>query len=592
MYDEMWELLLLMLERVGIIVTVAFLMTRVRYFRTVIHQQDVTDKQRFPVMLMFGLFGILGTYTGLVVNSESLGLSSWAMELEADEAIANSRVIGIVVAGLIGGWKIGFGAGLIAGIHRFSLGGFTAFSCGFSGIVAGLLSGLIHKRLQKSRRYVPPFLALLVGGLAETLQMGLILLISRPFEQAFELVEEIGLPMIVANGIGTAIFILVISSVFQEEEKMGATQAQKSLQLAEKTIAYLRQGLSVKTAQATCKILLKEVDASAVAITDKEVILAHAGLAADHHKPNQRIQTAGTKQVLSVGELLIADKESIDCHFNRCPLDKAVIAPLKRKSETVGTLKFYFQSEKDISAVTIEFIKGLSSLLSQQLEIADAERYYQLMKEAEIKALQAQVSPHFLFNALNTIVSLVRIDPNKARQLLIALSRYFRKNLESSTHPLTTLSQEFEHVNAYLAIEKERFVEKLEVLFEVEEEALLAHNIPTMTLQPIIENALKHGMKGIRKKINITVTVQQQDKGVSIKIVDNGKGMNEERLKQLLHKPIQSETGTGIGLYNVNRRLEMMFGKCSLLDIQSTEGIGTTIKFYLPKDWNGDKNHA
>lgn len=586
----MWDLLLLMLERIGIIVTVAFLMTRVRYFRTVIHQRDVTDKQRLPVMIMFGLFGILGTYTGLVVDTDSLGLSSWAMDLEDDEAIANSRVIGIVIAGLIGGWKIGFGAGVIAGIHRFTLGGFTALSCSISGVIAGLLAGLIHKRLQRSKRHVPPLVALLVGGLAEALQMGLILLISRPFDQAFQLVGEIGLPMIVANGIGTAIFILVINSVFQEEEKMGATQAQKSLRLAEMTIAHLRQGLSTKTAEATCAILLKEVQASAVAITDREVILAHVGVAADHHRSNQEIQTEGTQYVLHEGELLIADKEAINCHFQGCSLNKAVIAPLKRKSETVGTLKFYFQNEKDISSVTIEFIKGLSSLLSQQLEIADAERYYQLMTEAEIKALQAQVSPHFLFNALNTVVSLVRIDPDKARKLLIALSRYFRKNLESSTNPTTTLAREFEHVHAYLSIEKERFVEKLEVLFEVEDEKLMNYKIPTMTLQPLVENALKHGMKGLTLKSIITISVQQQGVGVLIIIKDNGKGIEKQRLSELLHKPIASETGTGIGLYNVNRRLEMMFGKDSVLDIQSIEGKGTAVKFYLSQESKGEKN--
>lgn len=587
---QVWNLLLLMLERIGIIVTVAFLMTRVRYFRTVIHQQDVTDRQRLPVMIMFGLFGILGTYTGLVVSTDSLGLSSWAMGLDENEAIANSRVIGIVIAGLIGGWKIGLGAGVIAGVHRYTLGGFTALSCSISGIIAGILAGLIHKRLQKSRRYVPPLVALLVGGLAEALQMGLILLISKPFEQSLQLVGEIGLPMIISNGIGTAIFVLVIGSVFHEEEKMGATQAQKALQLAEMTIGHLRKGLSTKTAEATCKILLKEVQASAVAMTDREVILAHVGVAASHHLAKQPIQTEGTLHVLHGGELLIADKDAINCHFQGCPLDKAVIAPLKRKSETVGTLKFYFQNEKEISSVTIEFIKGLASLLSQQLEIADAERYYQLMKEAEIKALQAQVSPHFLFNALNTIVSLVRMDPDKARKLLIALSRYFRKNLESSNNPITTLALEFEHLNAYLSIEKERFVEKLNVSFEVEDEKLMHYKIPTMTLQPIVENALKHGMKGLTLKSNIMISVQKQGSGVLVIIKDNGKGMNEKRLNELLHKPIKSETGTGIGLYNANRRLEMMFGKESMLDIQSTEGKGTIVKFHLPQELKGERN--
>src|SRR5690606_9255286 len=130
-----------------------------------------------------------------------------------------------------------------------------------------------------------------------------------------------------------------------------------------------------------------------------------------------------------------------------------------------GTLKFYFRSEREITNLAMELISGLSLLLSNQLEIAEADKAYQLAKEAEIKALQAQISPHFLFNSMNTIISLIRIDPGKARKLLVSLSHFLRQNLSATTVSMTTLEQELRHMKAYLEIEETRFVDKLQVIF-------------------------------------------------------------------------------------------------------------------------------
>ena len=152
-----------------------------------------------------------------------------------------------------------------------------------------------------------------------------------------------------------------------------------------------------------------------------------------------------------------------------------IIAPLKYRGKTIGTLKFYFRTEKEITPVIIEMISGLSSLLSNQLEISEADKAYQLAKEAEIKALQAQISPHFLFNTLNTILSLIRIDPAKARKLLVSLSHFLRQNLSATTQSMTTLEQELKHVKAYLAIEEARFVDKLNVIYEIDDDALLQY---------------------------------------------------------------------------------------------------------------------
>nr|WP_263326356.1 sensor histidine kinase [Neobacillus sp. Marseille-Q6967] len=573
----MFELLITMVERLGILVMIAFILTRFPFFRDMIYQEQLNRRQQLIATIFFGFFGIIGTYSGLTLNTDSLHFNRWISNLNTDEAIANSRVIGVVLAGLFGGYKVGIGAGLIAGLHRFTLGGFTAISCGLATIIAGVLSGMFHRK----NKHVKLSSAFFIGALAESIQMFVILLVSRPFEKAWTLVELIGLPMIVANGFGCAVFLLIIKSVINEEEKAGAMQAQKTLRIAEKTLAYLRNGLTTDTAKAVCHILHNEMNTRAVSITNLTEILAHVGLGHDHHRSMSPIQTQITIDVLKHGSMVKANQASIQCREKGCPLGAAIIAPLKHRGETIGTLKFYFRSEKEINPVIMELIAGLSSLLSNQLEIAEADKAYQLAKDAEIKALQAQISPHFLFNSLNTILSLVRIDPAKARRLLVSLSHFLRQNLSATTQNLTTLEQELKHVKAYLSIEETRFTDKLQVIYDIEEKALL-QTIPPLTLQPLVENAIKHGMKDKESNYKITITIKQNNHSTFVKVEDNGNGMSLQRSALICKKPLYSESGNGVALYNVNRRLTIMFGDHSALKVKSELDKGTEIAFSVP----------
>ncbi|MCA0985066.1 sensor histidine kinase [Halobacillus yeomjeoni] len=573
----MFELFLPMLERLGIIVTVAFIITRFKFFRELIDRKTLNVEQQYMAIAFFGLFGIIGTYTGITYDTNSLEFGRWAYDLGESEAIANSRVIGIVAAGLFGGYRIGAGAGLIAGLHRFSLGGFTGFACGVSAVVAGIIAGFFHKKDQPLKLKT----ALLVGGLAETIQMFIILAVSRPYTRAWELVQEIGLPMIAANGVGAALFLLIIRNVLNEEEKAGALQAQKALKLAESTIAYLRKGLTADSAQKACQIIYEKVDVSAISMTNQETILAHVGQADDHHKSGETILTNATRQVIHKGEMVVAKHEDINCQHPKCPLGAAVIAPLKRRNEVVGTLKFYVHSEKEISNVLLELIQGLSALLGQQLEIAEAEKAQELAREAEVKALQAQVNPHFLFNSLNVIVSLTRSEPKRARSLLIALSKFFRQNLGATTKTWTTLEEELRHVKSYLLIEETRFVDKLHVSYEIDDSALNAKIAP-LTLQPLVENCIKHGINDQQSEAEITIRIEGVEEGVKIAVMDNGSGIDRDRLKGLGASKVDSTKGTGLGLYNVNKRLEHMHGEKAKLHIESQPGHGTTISFLIP----------
>lgn len=573
----MFELLITMMERLGIIVTIAFILTRFKFFREMIYQEELKGRQQILAIIFFGFFGIIGTYTGLSLNTESQQFNRWAADLSSDEAIANSRVIGAVLGGLLGGYKVGIGAGLIAGLHRFTLGGFTAIACGLATIIAGLISGMFYRK----NKHVKLELAFLIGVLAESIQMLVILLVARPFEKALTLVEIIGIPMIVANGLGSALFLLIIKSMISEEEKAGAVQAQKTLRIADQTLAYLRGGLTHTSANAVCHIIHKELKTTAVAMTNLTEILAHVGQGSDHHRPESPIQTQITLDAIKQAKIITGNQHSIQCRMDACPLGAVVIAPLKQRGKTIGTLKFYFRTEKEITNVVTELITGLSSMMSNQLELADADKAYQLAKEAEIKALQAQISPHFLFNTLNTIVSLVRIEPAKARKVLVSLSHFLRQNLNVTTQSMTLLEQELNHVKAYLSIEETRFVNKLEVVYDIDQNAL-QQNIPPLTLQPLVENSIKHGFKNKEANCIIKITIKKIEHITSILVEDNGEGMSKERVAQIGQPKLQSEKGNGLALYNVNRRLTMMFGDQAALKIKSNPGKGTEIDFSIP----------
>lgn len=574
----MFELLLTMLERLGIIVTIAFILTRLQFFRNMIYQKQLNRSQQYKAIIFFGFFGIIGTYSGLSLDTESLQFNRWASSLTSDEALANSRVIGVVIAGLLGGYKIGIGAGLIAGIHRFTLGGFTAFSCGFAAILAGIIGGFFYKK----NKQVTLKKALLIGSTAEAFQMLIILLLSRPFDKSLALVEMIGVPMILANGLGCALILLIIKNVVNEEEKAGAIQAQKTLRIADQTLAYLHKGMNKDSAEAVCKILQQEIPTTAVSMSNLTETLAHVGACNSHHHNKKTIQSNIAELNVRDGNLIITNKEQVQCNMKNCPLVVSVVTPLKQRGKMIGTLKFYFHEEKEVTPLAQELISGLSVLLSNQLAIAEADKAYQLAKESEIKALQAQISPHFLFNSMNTIVSLIRLDPARARKLLISLSQFLRQNLAATTMSLTTLEQELKHVKAYLEIEKTRFIEKLDVIYDIDEDAL-AINIPPLTLQPIIENAIKHGIKNKVNDCFIKISVKTHGKMIKVTVEDNGQGMSDERSLTIGKEFINSEDGTGMALYNINRRLTMLFGNEASLQANSQLNKGTLITFTLSR---------
>jgi len=553
---DILELTLILSQRLSIISTVAFIISRMPAFGRVLSRKPST-KDKLILAIVCGGLGILGTFGAVEIHG----------------ALANSRVVGVMVGGLLGGPLVGAGAGLIAGIHRYFIGGFTAFSCGLSAVVEGFFGGLVYRYWKKG--LIPWHLALLAGFTGEIVQMIIILTFAKPFSEAVELVKIIAIPMITVNSIGVAIFMLIIKSAVEHQERIAAMQAKATLNITNLILPHLRQGLNENSADKIAKIILDTLGVAAVAITDKRKILAHAGIGTDHHLPGHPLLTKATLNAIKTGEIQIANKkEEIGCSNSKCKLSSAVIVPLKKRNEIIGTLKLYHDRENSITSVNLEVARGLAHIFSTQLEIVELETLSRLKTEAELKSLQAQIHPHFIFNALNTIISLIRIEPFKAKDLLLSLATFLRYSLKKERE--ITLREELSYVEAYLSIEQARYGDKFRVNYHIQPTVNLDILIPPFTIQPLVENAIKHGLKPKLEGGEIFIKILNNNDSIVISVEDNGVGTNNF-LNNL------SERGSGLGLYLVNERLKRFYGEESILNIRSFPNIGTEVTFKIPQ---------
>ncbi|RFU62425.1 sensor histidine kinase [Peribacillus glennii] len=582
----MIHLLPLMLERVGVILIAAFLLSQIKSFRRIIHINEQRFTEKALLIAVFGMIGIISNYTGVEIRQNEVAENAWLIHIEPDSAIANTRIMGIAIGSILGGPFVGLGIGLIAGAHRYMLGGFTAAACAISAVLAGFAAGYFGKRRQVKLPISPGF-AVLIGVLMEMVQMAMILLVTKPFPLAWDLVKVIGLPMVFINGFGTLLFMLIIQSILREEERTRALQTNLAFHIADRTLPYFRQGLNPESCKKVAEIILTLTHADAIAITDEHRVLAHVGSASDHHVPLQGFATGLTKKVLQQGRVITAkSKEEIFCYHASCPLRAAVVLPLKVHQNTVGTLKLYFEKPDQLNEVEKELAEGLAKLFSAQLELALAENQSKLLKDAEIKALQAQVHPHFLFNAINTISALCRTDAEKARKLLLELSHFFRSNLQGARHTLIPLEKELEHVKAYLSLEQARFPDKYQITIEIQP-SLEGTLLPPFTLQPLVENAIHHGFPRVHSKGDVKIAVRRVDQHMHISVKDNGKGIPPDKFELLGKQPVHSKHGTGTALVNIWERLEGIYNENASFEIKSTEGCGTEITVSIPIDRKG-----
>lgn len=379
-------------------------------------------------------------------------------------------------------------------------------------------------------------------------------------------------------GLVVASFAGVYIRMMSRPDHVRALQSDRILKIANESITHLRKGLDSATADAVCRIVLEDSEAAAAAITDRDTVLGFAGVGEEHHRAGGPIITLATKDALDKNEpRILHTKREIGCPEPACRLRAAIVVPLEVRERPEGTLKLYYTSDRFLNETQLAMAEGLAQLLSTQLELAELERQTELATQMELKALQAQINPHFLFNTINTIAAFIRTDPDEARQLLRRFGAFYRRTLEQSDE-LVTVGREIEFLETYVELEKARFGSRLHVKIDVDERAMELP-LPAFVLQPLVENAIQHGMDPEGGVLSVTVTGHLEPGALCIAVADDGAGMPADVLSRVLEPGFGK--GLGIALPNVHDRLKGFFGPDSGLSIESSEGVGTTVHLVI-----------
>lgn len=560
------DLFLNLSQRFGLLLAAGFAIMTVTSIDKLGPRRDRPFWATALLVVMFGLFGVLGTYTGNVVF----------------KSFANLRGMVVVTAGLFGGPVVGFGVGLIAGGHRYliDIGGFSALPCALATLLEGTAAGLVARRFAGDSLDWRLAMVLCLAG--ETVHQGLVLAFSRPFDEALALVQVIALPMIVFNSLGAGLFVKALSLQMRFRQAQNRDLARQILSIANQTVAHLRAGLTATSARATAAIIMHEAQVSAVAVTSGQKILAHLGAGEDHHLAGGDVLTGATQRVIDTGEaLFVREREAISCPQAGCPLTEAIIVPLRKGDAILGCLKLYGTSRRPLDETLFELAKGLADLFSTQLELENIGIKNQLLAHAEIGRLQAQINPHFLFNSLNTIASFCRTAPVQARELLLDLSRYMRRNLDSS-RGLIRLGEEIEQTNAYLAIEQARFGSRIKAEIDLGP-GTQECSTPPLIIQPLVENAVRHGILPRPEGGLVRLTAWRETGHLLVEVHDDGMGMSAQQVRTITNSVELESLTEGIGVRNSNQRLVQLFGPDYALKVASAPGEGTSITLRIPQ---------
>ncbi|KAB2166954.1 sensor histidine kinase [Cronobacter sakazakii] len=549
---EIFDMLLAVFDRAALMLICLFFLIRLRLFRELLHKSAHTPKELLAVTAIFSMFALFSTWSGVPVEG----------------SLVNVRIIAVMSGGILFGPWVGIITGVIAGLHRYliDIGGITAIPCFITSIVAGVISGFISRRVPKAQHWRAGILG---GMLCETLTMILVVVWAPTTALGLDIVSKIGVPMILWT-VSIGLIVLLVRSVEGEKEASAARQAKLALDIANKTLPLFRH-VNSESLRQVCDIIRRDINADAVAITNTEKVQAYVGVGEHNYQDNSDALSPTTQQALRHGKIII--KNNDEAH--RTPeIHSMLVIPLWEKGVVTGTLKIYYCHAHQITSSLQEMAIGLSQIISTQLEVSRAEQLREMANKAELRALQSKINPHFLFNALNAISSSIRLNPDTARQLIFNLSRYLRYNIELNDDEQIDIKKELYQIKDYIAIEQARFGDKLTVIYDIDDEVNC--RVASLLIQPLVENAIVHGIQPCRGKGVVTISIAQSGSRVRIAVRDTGHGIDPHIIEQLdtNEMPVNK-----IGLVNVHHRVKLLYGEG--LHIRRLEP-GTEIAFYVP----------
>ncbi|MBT2520585.1 sensor histidine kinase [Arthrobacter sp. ISL-28] len=382
-------------------------------------------------------------------------------------------------------------------------------------------------------------------------------------------VAVIALAIAVVVGVG-----LKVLRSFRELGTDAERATYNTLHAASKAGQHLRTGLNPAGAAKASRQLRALLGCDALAITDVSGVLAWDG-AAEELRPQLMALAA---DVLAGGRTRVISGEEFPA-VESGRVASAVIAPIRAGSRVVGVVAAFAPSA---GAGLVRATSEVADWVAAQVELAELDASRTLLMEAEVRALRAQISPHFIYNSLNAIASFINTDPARARELVVEFADFTRYSFRRHGD-FTTLAEELRCIDRYLLLERARFGDRVQVSLRVAPE-VLSTVIPFLSLQPLVENAVRHGLEAKEGPGHITITANDSGAFAEVTIEDDGVGMDPVQLQSML---AGHTDGEHVGLRNVDARLRQVYGDDHGLVIETAPGEGTLITMRVPKSQPG-----
>jgi two-component system, LytTR family, sensor kinase len=341
----------------------------------------------------------------------------------------------------------------------------------------------------------------------------------------------------------------------------------------------LRLGLTAANAARSARHLRALVGGVGLAVADGRSILALDG-AGEHHRDELN---RAVRRAVGSGRTAVLRARDLPCDVVDCPVRGAVVAPLAKPAGApaagAGAGALVAVADSDPPPGLVQATVETARFVADQIALAELDSSRTRLARAEVRALRAQIRPHFIYNALTAIASFVRTDPERARELILEFAEFTRYSFRSHGE-FTTLAEELRSIDRYLTIERARFGARLQVQLQIAPEVLPV-GLPFLCLQPLVENAVRHGL--FRKPGVGTISIVAHDAGAEclITVEDDGLGMDPAVLT--LPGDDQADTGQHFGLTNVDERLRSAFGDGFGLVVETAPGEGTKVAMRVPK---------
>ncbi|WP_370246978.1 sensor histidine kinase [Nocardioides sp.] len=333
----------------------------------------------------------------------------------------------------------------------------------------------------------------------------------------------------------------------------------------------LQEGLTPDSAERAIAHLRAMLGTPALALADTAGVLAWHGVG--HHHAAQVPRLVGA--TLDRGRTRVFEREDLSCTDSGCAVRSAVVSPLVVEERLVGALVALTPSP---TAGLARAVEETASWASGQLALAELAGSRARLAEAEVRALRAQISPHFIYNSLGAIASFVRTDPDRARELLLEFADFTRYSFRRHGE-FTTLAEELRSIERYLLLEQARFGDRLQVRLQIAPE-VLGVAVPFLCLQPLVENAVRHGLEGAEGVGHLSIVARDRGVDCLIEVEDDGAGEDPERVRRALAGDAALDS---VGLGNVDARLRSTYGDDYGLVVETAPGAGTKVIVRVPK---------